>query len=498
MKVAAQETNDASTTTSSTRRSYSRSRRVLPMLVVFCFLGLSYKQSHAIIKTYSRQFHEAQESIYGTVVVKASASVSPVSVSVLSAASPALVRLGSGKSSDGNEAKCESNGFVSSMLLGDKVLPQTTTHMATREIPKVIHFIVQSKCLPEELAKSHSEAWEGAVQNYSIMYYDQDYIDNYMAQEHKDFPAAASKYKCATDPMARMDIAKLMILWDKGGISVDFGNIPGPAFGNGETDLISDTDECVFEVDGEWKANPRFLACKPRHAAVYSAITHFLAMAFVGSIPAYPYHGASGTFGIMAGYMTGPDEGHVKTLRIQKDAGSFDNHTIVQINTNRTEGDILTSLTIRNDTLEDLIRLQRASKEVQDECDLVMRNDSFEVDIDSLLDLVGFGKENTSCPEGLTYVGSRHNASASKSIIQGRKIPKIVHKTSKTRCFAENYVPAMNMWRFEDHSFFVHDDEAVDKLLNREWPEFPLLQHARSCTASGAGMAGKYMYLVQV
>ena len=33
----------------------------------------------------------------------------------------------------------------------------------------------------------------------------------------------------------------------------------------------------------------------------------------------------------------------------------------------------------------------------------------------------------------------------------------------------------------ENHSFFVHDDEAVEKLLNREWPEFPLLQQARSC-----------------
>ena len=41
----------------------------------------------------------------------------------------------------------------------------------------------------------------------------------------------------------------------------------------------------------------------------------------------------------------------------------------------------------------------------------------------------------------------------------------------------------------ENHSFFVHDDEAVEKLLNREWPEFPLLQQARSCIA---GMAGKY------
>ena len=468
MRAAAQ-TTDAT-------HSCCRSRRVLPMLIMFCFVGMSYRHAYMITNMFNQQYHAAQ-------VPKTALKAFP-SVSASVSASASRLGKSAAKRNDGNEANCES-GFVG---LHDKVLPQTTTHMATREIPKVIHFIVQSKCLPEELAKSHNEAWED-VQNYSIMYYDQDYIANYMSKKHKDFPAAASKYKCSTDPMARMDLAKLMILWDKGGISVDFGNIPGPAFANG--DLISDTDECVLEVDAEWKANSRFLACKPRHAAVYSAIMNFLSIAFVDSIPAYPYPGGSGIVGTIADYMTGPDEGHIKTLRIQENAEYFDNHTIVQVNTNRTEGDILTSLTIGNETLRDLIRLQKGTKQDQDECDSVMQNDSFDVDIDSLLDLVGFGKEkNTACPEGLTYIGSRHNASA--SIIEGRKIPKIVHKTSKTRCFAENYVPALKMWMFEDHSFFVHDDEAVDKLLNREWPEFPLLQQARSCIASGAGMAGKY------
>lgn len=91
------------------------------------------------------------------------------------------------------------------------------------------------------------------------------------------------------------------------------------------------------------------------------------------------------------------------------------------------------------------------AKQDQEECDSVMQNDSFGVDIDSFLDLVGFGKENenntatTLNLSGRTDVfGSRHNASAIASIIGGRKIPKIVvHTTSKTRCFAENYVPAL-------------------------------------------------------
>lgn len=373
--------------------------------------------------------------------------------------------------------------------MSDKVLAQTTTHIVGRSIPKVVRFILQSKCIPEEVAETHNQNWKQA-KNHTIIYYDQEYVDEYMSQEHKDFPAAASKYKCITDNVARMDLVKLMLLWDKGGIAVDFGNIPGPAFKNG--DIISDADECIFEVDAEWATNPRFLACRPRHAALYVAITKLLAVALI-DFPGFTIsiEGRRSYFGYISEFMTGADHGNIKTIRVQQNGQQFDGHKIVQINTNRTNGELLTSLVVSKETMRDL-KLRELSKLEQDQCKVKMINNSFEVDIDSLLELVGVGaKENTTCPEDLTYIGSRYNDG---SILKGRKIPKIVHKTAKSKCFADLYVPAMHTWMFEDHSFFVHDDEAVNKLLNREWPEFPLLQQARSCIATGAGMAGAYVY----
>ena len=68
--------------------------------------------------------------------------------------------------------------------------------------------------------------------------------------------------------------------------------------------------------------------------------------------------------------------------------------------------------------------------------------------------------------------------------------------TSKSKCFTKGYADNINLWRFGGHSFFMHDDAAVDRLLNREWPEFPLLQEARSCISSGAGMADLWRYLI--
>jgi hypothetical protein len=46
------------------------------------------------------------------------------------------------------------------------------------------------------------------------------------------------------------------------------------------------------------------------------------------------------------------------------------------------------------DEAQDQNKKKMRAKQDQEECDSVMQNDSFGVDIDSFLDLVGFGKEN--------------------------------------------------------------------------------------------------------
>lgn len=70
----------------------------------------------------------------------------------------------------------------------------------------------------------------------------------------------------------------------------------------------------------------------------------------------------------------------------------------------------------------------------------------------------------------------------------GRKIPKIVHVTSRSRCMNKLFADNLNTWHLKDHSFFMHDDEAMDKLLYRDWPEFPQLQHVLRCLKHGGAV----------
>ena len=78
-----------------------------------------------------------------------------------------------------------------------------------------------------------------------------------------------------------------------------------------------------------------------------------------------------------------------------------------------------------------------------------------------------------------------------------RKIPRIVHVTSKTRCMPTIIVDNLQRWRLPQHNFYIHDDDAVNKLLwETYWPEFPHLNLLRPCMISGAALADLWRYLV--
>ena len=66
---------------------------------------------------------------------------------------------------------------------------------------------------------------------------------------------------------------------------------------------------------------------------------------------------------------------------------------------------------------------------------------------------------------------------------EGRKILKIVHLTTKSRCMTSGFMQNIDKWRFQDHTVVVHDDDAVDQLLLKKyWPEFPMLRLIERCT----------------
>lgn len=101
----------------------------------------------------------------------------------------------------------------------------------------------------------------------------------------------------------------------------------------------------------------------------------------------------------------------------------------------------------------------------------------------------------TSCDAGLVFIPNRIIQKTSRKN-STRVIPKIVHMTSKSRCFSKNFAANIKKWQFVGHDLYIHDDDAVERLLSKHWSIFPHIPIARKCLRSGAGLADLWRYLV--
>ena len=68
--------------------------------------------------------------------------------------------------------------------------------------------------------------------------------------------------------------------------------------------------------------------------------------------------------------------------------------------------------------------------------------------------------------------------------------------TSKTRCMTKAFAANVDRWRIEGHSLFLHDDNAVDRFLNRWWPEFPNIHDVQNCMMPCAATADLWRYVI--
>ena len=78
-----------------------------------------------------------------------------------------------------------------------------------------------------------------------------------------------------------------------------------------------------------------------------------------------------------------------------------------------------------------------------------------------------------------------------------RKIPMIVHQTSKSRCLSRNYERAALQWSFQGSwSYYFHDDDAVYKLIHSDFPEFPHLEDVvDDCITSHSAKLDLWKYI---
>lgn len=105
------------------------------------------------------------------------------------------------------------------------------------------------------------------------------------------------------------------------------------------------------------------------------------------------------------------------------------------------------------------------------------------------------------CPKGLIKIN--YDRILSKDITHyDRRIPKVIHMTSKSRCMIPEYANNVQKWSetFVDHSFYFHDDNAVDAFLrsNEKYHEhyFPGLFDVQRCITNGATKSDIWRYLL--
>jgi len=106
------------------------------------------------------------------------------------------------------------------------------------------------------------------------------------------------------------------------------------------------------------------------------------------------------------------------------------------------------------------------------------------------------------CPPNLVFRPNREPPTDAPTLLTAentRKIPKLIHQTSKSRCLTTRFAKATEKWVHLDESwsYYFHDDEAVERLLLQAFPEFPHLEMvARNCLEHGTLQADLWRYLV--
>lgn len=77
------------------------------------------------------------------------------------------------------------------------------------------------------------------------------------------------------------------------------------------------------------------------------------------------------------------------------------------------------------------------------------------------------------CPDGQQRMMSVHNPQHLGETY--RKIPRYVHQTSFSKCLPNQLFRASVRWAFRRYTYRFHDMEAVMRVLNTKFPEFPRL-----------------------
>ena len=111
-----------------------------------------------------------------------------------------------------------------------------------------------------------------------------------------------------------------------------------------------------------------------------------------------------------------------------------------------------------------------------------------------LEELTGGGGKNNGIVPNCTYpyVPVSDSIEDSDPYAGGRKIPRYIHVSHKSRCLHHLQALSLEKWKqaLPNYSVFYHDDDAVERLIHGEdnWPEFPHLRKIIQCAQMKGAM----------
>ena len=120
------------------------------------------------------------------------------------------------------------------------------------------------------------------------------------------------------------------------------------------------------------------------------------------------------------------------------------------------------------------------------------RNPHHRIPLDKLV-----GDDRQECKDEQVYVPDQHLLY--EDLFSGnRKIPRIVHQTARSRCVTEKFYDVVQSWVLgDDWAHYFHSDDAIDRLFQQDWPEFPHLRTMLACIdGKGTLKADLWRYLV--
>jgi hypothetical protein len=150
----------------------------------------------------------------------------------------------------------------------------TTPATATDLIPKIIHFTMRSRCIPQDLVRT-LDRWKEVLPNYSIFFHDDDAIDRLINQhDWSEFPNLHDALKCImTKGAMKIDAWRVLLLYKYGGVYSDIDNWPLPPF----NETMIRTDLSGFFFHDAWnRPSQWFMGFERRHPMMYSTMHHII------------------------------------------------------------------------------------------------------------------------------------------------------------------------------------------------------------------------------